>query len=117
MNIRENGRPSSTLTDIVWQQEFQAIRSSVKPYNSNYTRMGGKYSRESYKRSDNDSVYEGVTNYQQYCRIINDMLSVIRSGKIDFCFFAYQIADLLHFHYDDLRTKYIDGYWMVWLDD
>lgn len=112
-----NGRPSPTLTDSQWQQEFQIRKLQIKPYSPNYTRMGGRYSRESHKRNDEDCTYDGPTNYQQYCHTINDMLSVIRSGKIDFCFFTYQIMDLLRFHYDDLRTKYIDGYWMVWLDD
>lgn len=112
-----NGRPSPTLTDRQWQQEFKLRKLQIKPYSSNYTRMGmGRcYSRESYRREGD--AYDGLTNYQQYCHTINDMLSVIRSGKIDFCFFTYQIMDLLRFHYDDLRTKYIDGYWMVWLDD
>ena len=108
-----NGRPSPGLTDRRWQQEFQSRKSQIKPYGANHTRMGGRFSRESCR----DNTYDGPTNYQQYCHIINDMLSVIRSGKIDFCFFTYQIMDLLRFHYDDLRTKYIDGYWMVWLDD
>lgn len=112
-----NGRPSPTLTDRQWQQEFQIRKLQIKPYSPNHTRMGGRYSRESYKRNDEDGAYDGPTNYQQYCHTINDMLSVIRSGKIDFCFFTYQIMDLLRFHYNDLRTKYIDGYWMVWLDD
>lgn len=116
-SLREkmNGRPSPTLTDRQWQQEFQFRKLQIKPYGPNHTRMGGHYSRESYRREDD--TYDGLTNYQQYCRTINDMLSVIRSGKIDFCFFTYQIMDLLRFHYDDLCTKYIDGYWMVWLDD
>ena len=107
------GRPSSTLTDKEWQTEFSLMKLHVTPY-KNITRMGGKYSRESGREVKN---YDGITNWQSYCSFINETLKYIRKGNRDCCFFAYQIEDLLKFHYDDLRTKYCDGYWEVWLDN
>lgn len=60
--------------------------------------------------------YPGCTNYQEYCSYINDVLSNIRAGQKDYGYFIYQIMDLAKFHYHDLRTKYCDGYWEVWLE-
>ena len=79
--------------------------------------MTGKYSKESGKwNEETQGTYHGCTNWQQYCSYINDILSIIRSGQVDYCYYIYQILDLLKFHYDDLKTRYCDGYWEVWLE-
>jgi hypothetical protein len=86
----------------------------ITPYKKDITRMGGKYSKESGMEMNN---YDGITNWQSYCTYINDVLKNIRKGYHEFCYFTYQIVDLLKFHYDDLKTRYCDGYWEVWLDN
>lgn len=107
-----NGRPEHNLTDKKWQEEFQLRRSYTIPTKAR--KMTGYYSTE---RKQNYNVeYKGVTNWQAYCSFINSVLSVIRSGNVDYCYFKYQIMDLLRFHPDTLRTRYIDGYWQVWLE-
>lgn len=112
-----DGRPSDTLTDEKWQIEFEARKSFVRPYDKEHTKMNGPYSKESGVWSDtSDTKYPGPTNWQSYCSYINDVLQNIRSGQTDYCYFIYQILDLLKFHYDDLKTKYCDGYWEVWLE-
>lgn len=108
------GRPSSTLTDKEWQTEFSLMKLYITPYKKDITRMGGKYSKESGMEMNN---YDGITNWQSYCAYINDVLKNIRKGCHEFCYFTYQIVDLLKFHYDDLKTRYCDGYWEVWLDN
>lgn len=103
-----HGRPSYTLTDKKWQQQFQIMRLCTEPYRSTSLKLVAK--------KYNPKEYDGITNWQSYCWYINDVLSNIRSGERDYCYFAYQIKDLLKFHYNTLRTKYCDGYWEVWLE-
>lgn len=109
-----HGRPSSTLTDKEWQNELSIMKLYITPYNKNITRMGGKFSRGQENMIDGKE-YDGMTNWQSYCSYINDVLRNIRKGNRDFVYFGYQIIDLLKFHYDDLKTRYCDGYWEVWL--
>ena len=112
-----NGRPDSNMTDERWQKEFNVRKLFITPNDKKHKRMGGKFSRESGTwNEEKDGEYLGMTNYQEYCSYINDVLENIRAGQIDYCYFIYHIMDLLKFHYDDLRTKYCDGYWEVWLE-
>lgn len=114
-----NGRPSSTLTDEKWQKEFNIRKLFVKPISKDIRRFGQKnaMSKETgYWNEETMGEYHGATNWQEYCSFINDILRNIRSGQIDYCYYIYQILDLLKFHYDKLRTKYCDGYWEVWLE-
>ena len=114
-----NGRPSSTLTDEKWQKEFNIRKLFVKPVNKSVKRFGQKnsFSEETgYWNEETMGTYHGATNWQEYCSFINDVLSNIRAGQVDYIYFIYQIMGLLKFHYNDLRTKYCDGYWEVWLD-
>lgn len=114
-----NGRPSSTLTDEKWQKEFNVRKLFVKPVSKNIKRFGqeNSFSEEiGYWNEETMGTYHGATNWQEYCSFINDVLSNIRAGQVDYIYFLYQITDLLKFHYNDLRTKYCDGYWEVWLD-
>lgn len=69
--------------------------------------------------------YDGVDSFDyRYCSYINDVLKNIRSGKkiskVDYCYKAYQVADLLRFE-PNLRSRLIhnnDGLSRidVWLD-
>ena len=112
-----NGRPDSNMTDERWQKEFNVRKLFITPNDKKHKRMGGKFSRESGTwNEEKDGEYLGMTNYQEYCSYINDVLENIRAGQIDYCYFIYHIMDLLKFHYDDLRTRYCDGYWEVWLE-
>lgn len=113
-----SGRPASWLTDDRWQNEFELQRVFIKPFppERNITRLKGKYSKE--KCGLSDKPYYGTTKWQNYCTYINDVLRNIERGHVDYCYFVYQILDLLRFHHDSLRTRYVeDGeYWEVWLN-
>lgn len=112
-----DGRPTSYMTDEKWQKEFDLRKMFITPCNKNIKRFGGKFSKESGKWNEETmGEYYGKTNWQEYCSYINDVLRNIQAGQVDYCYFIYQIIDLLKFHYDDLRTKYCDGYWKVWLE-
>lgn len=115
--VKLGSRPSPDLTDKKWQEEFNAMKCFVTPFPANVKKLGGSGSKESGKwNHDTQGKYDGATNWQQYCAYINDVLENIRLGRVDFCYYTYQIVDLLKFHYDTLETKYCeDGYWEVWL--
>lgn len=111
-----DNKPSPTLTDEKWQKEFQIRKMFITPYPKNIKRMSGRYYKEIGKwNSETQGKYDGCTNWQSYCAYINDVLSNIQSGQVDYCYFIYQIMDLVKFHYQTLKTKYCDGYWEVWL--
>lgn len=112
-----NGRPGSRLTDEIWQKEFEIRKMFVTPYKNGQTKKlaGLQYQESGGWNEERDGKYQGSTNWQEYCAYINDVLRNIRAGKIDYCYYIFQITDLLKFHHDDLRTKYRDGYWEVWL--
>lgn len=112
-----SGRPEPGLTDKEWQEELAIRKLYITPYSKNITKLGGKYSRGSITwNHEIDGEYHGTTNWQQYCTYINSVLSAIRSGEHDYCYYKYQIMDLLKFHYNSLTTKYCNGYWEVWLE-
>lgn len=112
-----NGRPSSALTDEAWQKELAIRKLFITPYQQGTKRLKGKGSTEYGKwNEETRGAYHGRTNWQEYCAYINDVLKNIRSGQRDFCYFIYQIEELLKFHFDTLKTKYCDGYWEVWLE-
>lgn len=111
-----DGRPTDDLTDEKWQKEFRIRKLFVKPHPSDVKKMKGLYTREvNFWNEETMGTYDGCTNWITYCKYINDVLDNIRSGQTDYCYFVYQILDLLKFHYDTLKTKYCDGYWEVWL--
>ena len=112
-----NGRPLPDLTDEAWQKEFQIRKLFLTPYRRHIKKMGGAYSTDvaSWNEEEKGS-YLGITNWQSYCQYINSVLSSIRHGQVDYCYYIYQILDLAKFHYDTLRTKYCGGYWEVWLE-
>jgi len=112
-----NGRPTAYLTDEKWQTEFIVRKMFILPHPISVKKLGGKYSKESGMWNDEtQGQYSGTTNWQEYCAFMNDVLKNIQSGQIDYCYFIYQIMELAKFHLKDLRTKYCDGYWEVWLE-
>ena len=114
-----NGRPTSTLTNEKWQKEFNVRKMFITPFSKDVKKLGGKYSKEfGIWNEETSGEYHGQTNWQEYCSYINDVLRNIKSGQVDYCYFIYQIMDLAKFHYGNkqLKTKYRDGYWEVWLE-
>ncbi len=112
-----NGRPPSSMTDEKWQKELNLRKLFITPYPKTITKLKGQFSKESGMWNEEiQGTYHGCTIWQSYCVYINDVLNNIRAGQVDYCYFIFQIIELLKFHFDDLRTKYCDGYWEVWLE-
>lgn len=111
-----HSRPLSSLTDEAWQYYFEILKTEVVPL------PNGKKQKMKYKQiriyTDDYGNYlpDERTDYILYCQFINSVLAQIRADKVAFLFFEYQIRQLLKFHQSDLRTRYVNGYWEVWLD-
>jgi hypothetical protein len=114
--IDQNSRPTQLLTNEMWQKIFLHKKDQIVPYeNGEKKKMTYKYSKA---LIDEYGKYlpDERTDYQLYCEFINSVLSSIRKGEYAYVFFSYQIEQLLHFHYDNLRTEYLNGYWKIWLE-
>lgn len=68
--------------------------------------------RDSYTDDINISV-----NYR-YCQFINGILQTIRSGDIDYCFYLYQIKDILR-HEPNIICEFIPNgqYFIICLEN
>ncbi len=96
-----NGRPTSSMTDEKWQKEFNLRKLYIIPHPKEITKLKGRYSRESGMwNEETQGTYYGCTSWQSYCSYINDVLNNIRAGQVDYCYFIFQIIDLLKFHFD-----------------
>lgn len=117
--INEKGRPTSDMTEKVWQLIFAMRKERTIPY------IDGKIRRMVFKQNRNalnefgEYNEDTTTDWKRYCDFINEVLRDIRIGKVAICFYYYQIVDLLRFHKDDLMSRYNkeDTYWEVWLDN
>ena len=100
--LEKTGRPPLGYTDEQWQRDFDYLKSRIKQ--SSLTQMTVipelPYSP--------GRTYHGKTQYQCYCDFINDILNNIRNGGIDYCFYIYQVAELLKFEHDDLQVRYLE---------
>ena len=105
------GRPSKNMSDELWQETFKVLQTMTIPIRD--TRMRKPVGSKDYYSGD----YKGMTQFQQYCSYINDILKVIRSGETDYCHYIYQIEDLLKYERSTLKTEYLpaDQCWAVWL--
>lgn len=108
-----DNRPSDRLTDEKWQQEFQIWKDVIKPC----SKKTKKLSVMDFRKENNISYHKRI-DYPTYCTYMNGVLENIQKGATDFCYYTYQILDLLKFYKDELRTKYFDDdkYWAVWLE-
>lgn len=115
--LSKKGRPTSNMTDEIWQQIFSRLKDTTTPI-ENGKNQKMKVSRHS-RIIDAFWDYEldCTTDWHRYCMFINSVLKDMRSGHKASCFFVYQIQELLKFHKDNLQTKYDqeNKEWEVWL--
>lgn len=100
-------RPSSSMTNEEWQKVFNNLKDET-PESS-----GRLISRRDVRTERGCSEEQ----LEKYCAYINDVLGAIRRGHTDFCYYIYQIEDLLRFEHNRLRTEYMpdDQCFKVWL--
>ncbi len=112
----KHSRPLCSLTDEIWQKDFEYMKNNIKSYNDGENKKMKYIKAKTTYDEYGNYMSDTRTNYQLYCQFINDILSEIRKGNIAFLFFEYHIKQLLCFHHDTLRTKYMGGYWEVWIE-
>ncbi len=105
-----------SITDKQWQKLFCEIRNQTEP--TPFKRLTAMKTnptivKHSWWLTDNEKQDSQYAHYRNY---INDVLSQIRIGKHDFCYHVYQVAELLRFHPDRLKTRLVDNYIEVWLE-
>lgn len=96
----KTGKPPKEYSDLQWQQDFKRIKDKVQPSHS-------KKMRVIPEPTNFTGTYHGKTQYQYYCDFINDILSNIRSGGTDYCFYIYQISELLKYEHDRLQAEWL----------
>ena len=117
--INEKSRPTTQLTDKIWQKIFVNVKQNIVPVQNGETkRMVFKYSRAIINEFGEYEADQS-TDWKWYCTFINSVLKEIRDGQISYCYYFYQITQLLVFHKDTLRTRYdtSEKQWEVWLND
>ena len=85
-----------------WPALFEELKSITK---QGKDRKMSCYSPTGYWESGN--TYTGDTQWQRYCKYINSVLVAIRKGEVDYCYFVYQIQDLLKFEHDRLIAEWL----------
>lgn len=113
--IKKDGRPSDNMTDKIWQPIFKEIKKQNVPFiDGEKKRMKCRYIKP---LVDENGQYmeDQTTTYQRYCMFINSALRDIRKGNVAYVYYLHQIYVLLRFH-PDLKTKFTEYYWEVWLD-
>ena len=93
-------KPPKDYSDSQWQQDFLRIREIIRP--SSLNKMNVVAEPHNFART-----YHGKTQYQYYCDFINNILSNLRRGKVDYCFYVYQISELLKYEHDTLQTEWL----------
>lgn len=94
-------RPPNEYTNQEWQSDFEILKQTVTPAPEN--KMTVVPDTSSY------GSYHGKTQYQNYCSFINNILKNIRRGEIDYCYYIYQIADLLKYEKERLEVQWLQS--------
>jgi len=96
-------------SDSQWQVDYLALKEQNVPSSLSYMPVVSEW-------IPNHEAYHGMTQYQCYCKFINDILSVIREGEVDYCYYIYQIIELLKYE-PNLKASWLSEFrcFKVWL--
>lgn len=114
-------QPQENMTNEQWQKYFAVMKLIVKQ--GKEKKMKSSSENLVVNGCSIECEYHGETSYTCYCQFINSVLKTIRGSYSeppahDYCFFIYQIADLLRFEHDNLNVVWHpnDKCFEVWLD-
>ena len=93
-------RLSDEMTDKEWQEFFSYMKSTIKPIGKKYMDVPKIVPLKE------GQEYHGEPEIWRYRQFINDILHNIRQENIDYCFFVFQIKDLLK-HEPRLKAKWL----------
>ena len=114
--VKKDGRPTENMTDKIWQPFYELLQEKNIPFiDGQNKRMKCKYIK-AVVDENGEYLPDETTVYQRYCMFINSALREIRMGKVAYVFYLHQVSILLRFH-PDLKTRFKDYYWEVWLDN
>lgn len=94
--------PPMDYTNSQWQFDFANLKSQIKQCSSSLMPSIKEASETIYQE------YHGKTQYQRYCDFINSILKNIRCGHIDYCFYIYQVAELLKYEHSNLKVTWLE---------
>lgn len=108
------GKPNQYLSDLEWQYLFSKMREQV--IEQPERQMPGREPHYQYRLCETPADY---TSYSIYAELMNQTLETIRSSEHSYCFYLYQIEDLLRFERARLMTEYLPEFecWEVWLKE
>ena len=85
-----------------WDDFFAFMKSQIKP-------CGTKYMPTPRSEAINSNrEYHGETEAWRYRNFINDILKSVRHGKIDYCFYVFQVRDLLKYE-PRITVRYLEN--------
>lgn len=94
-----NDRPPKEYTNKEWLSDFENLKRTVIPAQEDRMRV--------IPDTPSYGSYHGKTQYQNYCSFINNILRNIRRGEVDYCYYIYQIADLLKYEKERLEVQWL----------
>lgn len=103
MVTQNTKNPPVNYTNNQWQSDFAILKSQIEQCDSALMPNIREASETVYQG------YHGKTQYQRYCDFINSVLKNIRNGYIDYCFYIYQIAELLRYEHDNLEATWLEA--------
>lgn len=95
--------PPRHMTNAQWQQYFKLLRTYVQPSSEKNIKNASPAAHADYY----GLTYNGETQWYYYRQFINTILSAIRQGDYDYCYYIFQIADLLKFEHDNLIVEWL----------
>lgn len=111
------GKPNPAMSNTQWQEYFNFMKLSTTQSKDRYIRFNPCSIMVNNNISTNYFTYQGETQWSTYRAFINNVLRNIRRGEYDYCYYIYQITDLLKYEHDDLVTLWLPEYecFRVWL--
>lgn len=91
--------PLKNMTDEHWQKIFAELKRSV-PYSGRRT-MPSTIGRP---RSKTLCVTDNIMD--RYSVFINEALKAVRNSEVDYCYYIYQVIDLLRYE-PELLSEYL----------
>ena len=117
--INKRGRPTTELTDRIWQKIFYQLKENNIPYIDGEKKyMKANYTLKASINEFGEFEIDITSDYKRYCLFINQTLREIRNKNKGYCYYYYQICQLLKYH-ANLKSRYnaFDRYWEVWIDN
>lgn len=113
--LERGDRRPVNISDAEWQQMFDVLRFTTPISKDKRFKPAPNFTINGVTQKEKET-----TQWRYYTQYINNVLSNIRNGEHDICYFIYQIKDLLQFENTKLKTKLVndDGflYFDVWLE-